>query len=110
MFNFRFENPSSENRELADIVRELGGLLPCGPEVDWQELRGRCGDVLRELTRGPEQSRRLTAIRRRISAQGSELGESWAGRRQQLRLDPTTLPGSGEGEVAGSGRDETSRE
>lgn len=60
--NFPFEDPSAENRELAGVIRELGGLLPSGAEVDWQESRGRCGEVLRELTRRSAKSRRLTDL------------------------------------------------
>jgi len=57
-----FENPSAQNRELDEGVWELGRLLPGGVEVDWQEFRGRCGEVLREIIRGSDKSRRLTAL------------------------------------------------
>ena len=60
--NFPFEDSSAENRELARVLRELGELLPGGAEVDWQESRRRCGEVLRELTRQSDQSRRLTDL------------------------------------------------
>ena len=60
--NNRFEDSSAENRELVRVIRELGGLLPSGPSVDWQELRRRCGDILREITRTSDSSRRLTAM------------------------------------------------
>ena len=56
------EDSSAENRKLAEVIRELGSLLPSGPEVDWQELRGRCGEVLREITRESSKSCRLTAL------------------------------------------------
>ena len=60
--NYPFEDSSAENRELARVIRELGGLLPGGPSVDWEELRRRCGDVLREITRTSDSSRRLTTL------------------------------------------------
>jgi len=56
------QDSSAENRRLADVLRELGRLLPGGSEVDWQELRGRCGEVLGELIRRSEESRRLTVL------------------------------------------------
>jgi hypothetical protein len=56
---FPVENTSPENRELARVVRELGELLPSGLEVDWQEFRGRCGEVLSGIIRDSIESRRL---------------------------------------------------
>lgn len=60
--NYPFEDSSAENRELARVIRKLGGLLPGGTSVDWQELRRRCGDVLREIIRTSDSSRRLTTL------------------------------------------------
>jgi hypothetical protein len=57
-----FQDSSPENRELASIIRELEGILPGGPEIDWERLRGRCGEVLREITRTSTKSRELTAL------------------------------------------------
>ena len=60
--NSPLEDSSAENRELASRIRELGRLLPSGPQVDWQGLRRRCGDVLREIIRRSAESHRLTNI------------------------------------------------
>jgi len=53
---------SPENRELVEVIRELAGLLPGHSEINWQESRRRCGDVLRELVRSSGKSRRLADL------------------------------------------------
>jgi len=56
------QDSSPENRELASIIRELEGILPSGPEVDWEKLRRRRGEVLREIIKASPKSRRLAAL------------------------------------------------
>jgi hypothetical protein len=58
----QLQDPSPENQQLVEVIRELGGLLPGDPQIDWQELRGRCGEVLEDLARRSEKSRRLTEL------------------------------------------------
>ena len=57
-----FQDSSPENRELVAIIRELERVLPGGPDVDWEKLRGRCGEVLREIIRTSPKSRRLAEL------------------------------------------------
>lgn len=47
---------SSETRELAEILRKLGEFLQGDAQVDWQENRQRCADLLRRLAAGCEKS------------------------------------------------------
>lgn len=56
------QNPSPENKRLGEVLRQLAGLLPSGPEVDWQESRGRCSEVLQELIRQSAESERLQRL------------------------------------------------
>ncbi len=57
-----FENSSPENRELVGVLRELGRLLPGHSEINWQESRRRCGDVLGAFVEKSEKNIRLTAL------------------------------------------------
>jgi hypothetical protein len=57
-----FEYSCPEDRELAERIWQMGGLLPGGPEVDWEKSRKRCSEVLREIIRGSPESSRLTAL------------------------------------------------
>ena len=63
----REEDSSPENRELEALVRRLGGLLPGGPSVNWQESRPWCSEILGAVAAGCEKSRRLTAAWKDLS-------------------------------------------
>lgn len=60
--NAPLENSSPENRELVGRIRELGRLLPGHSEINWQESRRRCGDVLRGLVGQTDKNRRLAEL------------------------------------------------
>ena len=65
------EDSSPENRELAGVLRELGRLLPGHSEINWQESRKRCGEVLREFSRSSEKSRGIADL---LKGQPYEVG------------------------------------
>lgn len=60
--NTPLENSSPENRELVKVLRELGRLLPGHSEINWQESRRRCADVLEGLVKTAKGNPRLAEL------------------------------------------------
>lgn len=56
------EDASAETRELARVIRELGGLLPGSPEVDWRESRRGHREVFNAITRNADGNIRLIEL------------------------------------------------
>ncbi|MEO6788038.1 MAG: hypothetical protein ABI318_18080 [Chthoniobacteraceae bacterium] len=56
------EDSSPENRELAGVLWKLGRLLPGYSEINWQESRKRCGEVLSKFSLRSEKSRRIADL------------------------------------------------
>lgn len=54
------QDASSETRELDEILRKLGGFLQGNAQIDWQEDRKRCADLLRRLAEDCEKSLSLS--------------------------------------------------
>ena len=50
------DHASSETRELVEVLRKLGEFLQGDAQVDWQEDRKRCADLLRGLAADCEKS------------------------------------------------------
>jgi hypothetical protein len=55
-------HPGAENREMDEVLHELGGVLPGSASFDWQESQGWCGDVLRRIIARSDRSRRLREL------------------------------------------------
>ena len=56
------ENSSSENRELAGIIRQLEGLYRRDPSLDWAESRQRCAQALNACFAASDQNSALTSL------------------------------------------------